>query len=337
MSFDDILIALQARDFKPVYFLTGEQAYYIDEIAAFMEHNVLDEAQKDFNQTILYGRDTDPQTIISYAKRFPMMAPYQVLIIKEAQDIKSIEALEPYIKSPLDSTLLVICYKYKKLDKRTSFYKALLKTGVFFESPQVRDYQVPAWITNYLAKRGYKIGLRESALLADYLGNNLNKIANELNKLLINIPQETQITFRHIEDNIGISKEYNVFEYQNALGVKDKVKATRIANYFASNEKDAPLPMLTAILFSYFIKIGIYHELADKSKDNVARMLKINPFFVRDYETAAKHYSRKSVARIVSVLREYDMKGKGMGNATTPGGELVREMNYKILHVPYGL
>lgn len=329
MTFEQIIGDLEKRIFKPIYVLTGEQAYYIDEITAMIENTVLDEAERDFNQTIVYGRDTDVKSIISYAKRFPMMAQHQVVIVKEAQDIKNIADLEPYIKSPLDSTVLVIAHKYKKVDKRTSFAKAVSKNGIFFESPQVRDYQIPKWIAEYIGKKGYKIGPRECALLADHLGSNLSKIVNELNKLCINIPAKETITAIHIEENIGISKEYNIFEYQNALGQKNKEKATRIANFFAANEKDSPMPMITAVLFGYFLKIGLYHELQDKSKGSVAQALKVNPFFVKDYETAARYYSKKSVARVISMLREYDLRSKGIGS--NPGGELMKEMNYRIL------
>jgi len=332
MSFEQILSDIEQRRFKPVYLLSGEQTYYIDEITKALETMVLDEAERDFNQTVIYGRDTDPKTIISYAKRFPMMAEYQVVIVKEAQDIKDITELEPYIKSPLESTILVIAYKYKKVDKRTTFVKSVKKSGVFFESPQVRDYQIPDWITAYLKKKEYSIMPRESALLADHLGNNLSKIVNELNKLCINISAGNTISADDIEKNIGISKEFNIFEYQNALGERNKAKATQIANYFASNEKDSPLPMITAVLFGYFLKIGLYHELQDKSKHSVASALSINPFFVRDYEKACKNYSRKGVARVISLLREYDLKSKGIGvGAATTGGELMRELNFRIL------
>ncbi len=331
MSFEQIISDLDKRIFKPVYLLTGEQAYYIDEITSVIENTALEESERDFNQTIIYGRDTDAKSIVSYAKRFPMMSQYQVVIVKEAQDVKDIAALETYLKSPLESTILVLAYKYKKVDKRTTFAKTVSKAGVFFESPQVRDYQVPSWIESYLRNKGYKIGPRESALLADHLGSNLSKIVNELNKLCINIPPKQTVTAAHIEENIGISKEHNIFEYQNALGHKNKEKATRIANYFAANEKDSPMPMITAVLFGFFLKIGLYHELNDKSKNSVAQALKVHPFFVKDYERAAQYYSKRSVARVIGILREYELKSKGMGIGTNIGGELMHEMNYRIL------
>lgn len=333
MNFDQIISSLEKKQYKPVYFLTGEQAYYIDEISNYIENNVLDESEKDFNQTIVYGRDTNEHTIISSAKRFPMMSQYQVIIVKEAQDLKQIEELESYIKAPLDSTILVLCYKYKKIDKRKGFYKAVSKYGEFFESEAVREYQVPAWIAGYLKKKQYTIGPRECALLSDHLGNNLSKIVNELEKLSINVPVGSTITAHHIEENIGISKDYNIFELQDALGQKKIEKATRIINHFASNTREYPVPMVTAILFTYFMKVGVYHEIVDKSKNNVASTLGINPFFVKDFEKAAKYYSRRSVARVVSLLREYDLKSKGVNNNSTSQGELLRELNYKILHV----
>ncbi|PID93663.1 MAG: DNA polymerase III subunit delta [Bacteroidetes bacterium] len=334
MTFEKIIANLEKRVYHPIYFLTGEQTYYIDEIVGMIEDTVLQEAERDFNQTVLYGRDTDVKQIISLAKRFPLMASHQLIIIKEAQDIKQIAGLEPYVKSPLLSTILVMTYKYKKLDRRTSFAKAIARNGVFFEAPQMRDYQMPQWISEYIRKRGFKIGPRECALLADHLGNQLGKVVNELNKLFINVPEKGTITATHIEEHIGISKEYNVFEYQNALGQRDKMKAGRIAHYFSVNEKEMPVPKITAILFNYFTKVGLYHELKNKSKDVVARALKVNPFFVKDYEMAARHYSRKSVARVIALLREYDLKSKGIGNVSNPGGELIRELNYRILAQP---
>jgi len=190
---------------------------------------------------------------------------------------------------------------------------------------------VPTWISGYLQKNGYSAGPRECALLADHLGNNLSKVVNELKKLFINIPKGTVITPDHIEENIGISKEYNVFEYQTALSFKDRAKATRISNFFAANEKEHPMPMITAVLFSYFLKIGLYHELKDKSKHSVAKALHVNPFFVKDYERAASFYSKRAVARTIGILHEYDIRSKGMGNAGTSGSELIREMTYRIL------
>lgn len=331
MDFDKIMSSLEKREFAPVYFLSGEQTYYIDEITSQIENGVLDDAERDFNQTVVYGRDVNSRAIISYAKRYPMMSEYQVVIVKEAQDVKDIMELEPYIKSPLQSTILVLCYKYKSLDKRKGFAKAISKHGVLFEAPAVRDYQVPTWISGYLKKHGYSAGPRECALLADHLGNNLSKVVNELKKLFINIPQGTTITPDHIEENIGISKEYNVFEYQTALSLKDRARATRISNFFAANEKDHPLPMITAVVFSYFLKIGLYHELQDKSKHSVAKALKVNPFFVKDYEQAAKVYSKRAVARTIGILHEYDIRSKGMGNVGVSGSELIREMTYRIL------
>lgn len=333
-TIETILSDLKNRIFKPVYFLAGEEPYFIDIISDYIEDKVLSEADKAFNQIIIYGDDTNIAAIIDTARRFPMMSSHQVVIIKEAQSLKKIEDLTSYLDAPLRSTILVFCYKYKSLDKRTKLYKLLESSAVYFESPKFRDYQIPAWIENYLMKRGIKTEPAASAMLTEYLGCDLHKIANELEKLIITLPAgKPVITNALIEKNIGISKDYNNFELQKAVGEKNILKANMIARYFGDNSKDNPLTLTIASLFSFFSKLLTYHYLADKSKNNVAATLKVNPFFVKDYESAAIKYNARRTVQIISLLRTFDMKSKGYGDAGTEAGDLLKELIYRILHI----
>lgn len=293
---------------------------------------MLDEAEREFNQTVLYGRDVDIQTIISEAKRYPMMADRQVVIVKEAQNIRNIENLESYVQQPLDSTLLVICYKYKSLDKRKAFAKTIAKAGVFFESEPLREYKVPEWISGYLKERNYSASPKSTQLLTEYLGTDLGKITNELDKLMINLKPGSEITPEHIQQNIGISKDYNTFELTDALAKKDILRANRIVNYFASNSKDHPMPVNIAALYSYFMKVLLLHFLADKTERAAASALGVHPFFVKDYLTASRNYPVGKIKQIVSFLREYDLRSKGVDNVSTGEGELMKELIWKILH-----
>ncbi len=331
-SFDNILSDLKKKIFYPVYFLYGEEAYFIDEISESIEQNVLTDTEKEFNQTIIYGKDTNIPTLVSYAKRFPMMANYQVIIVKEAQDLDKIEELAGYVEHPLNSTLLVICYKYEKIDRRKSFFKSIEKTGVLFESPRLYDNQIPDWITDYVRKKNYTITTKATFLLAEFLGTDLSKIVNEISKLTINIPPGQEITEEYVEKNIGISKDFNVFELQKALGRKDIFKSNQIITHFGANPKENPLVKVIPLLYSYFSKVLIYHHLPDKSRNNVASALSINPFFVQDYQAAAGNFKVTRLISIISLLREYDLKAKGVDNISATDGELMKELVFKILH-----
>ncbi len=331
--YEDIISDLKKRIFKPVYFLAGEESYYIDLISDYIEEHVLEDAEKSFNQIIYYGEDTTVTTIIETARRFPMMANQQVLIVKEAQSLRKIEDLAVYVEKPLKSTILVLNYKYKVLDKRTRFVKSLDANGVYFESERLKDYQVPAWIEKYLMAKGIKTDPDASAMLTEYLGNDLHKIANELQKLLITLPAgKPVITSALIEKNIGISKDYNNFELQKAIGEKNILKANMIVNHFAANQKDNPITLTISSLFSYFSKLLTYHYLPDKSKNNVAASLKVNPYFVKDYEATATKYNVSNTVRVISLLRTYDMKSKGFGDVSSEPGDLLKELVFKILH-----
>lgn len=333
VTYEEILSDLKNRIFKPVYFLAGEEPYYIDLITDYIQEKVLTEEEKPFNQIILYGEDTNIASIIDTARRFPMMASHQVLIIKEAQSLKKIDDLIIYLEKPLLSTILVFCYKYKTIDKRTKLFKTLESHGVYFESPRIRDYLIPAWIERYLMLKGIKTDPSASAMLTEYLGTDLHKIVNELDKLIITLPQgKPSITTALIEKNIGISKDYNNFELQKAIGEKNILKANMIVHYFADNPKDNPITLSIASLFGFFCKLLTYHYLTDKSKNNVAAVLKVNPFFVREYENSATKYNVSKTVQIISLLRTYDMKSKGFGDPGTEPGDLLKELVYKILH-----
>jgi len=332
ISFNNILLDLKNKIYYPVYFLFGEEPYFIDNISDFIERNVLNDQEKEFNQSILYGKDASVPMIISYAKRFPMMANFQVLIIKEAQEVEKIEDLQPYIETPLKSTILVLCYKYGKPDKRKGFYKSLEKNGVIFESVRLYESKIPDWIHDYLRLKNCSISQKAAILLTEFLGNDLSKVVNELDKLLINNPSGSEITEDFIEKNIGISKDFNVFELQKALVKKDIFKANQIIRYFAANPRENPLVKVIPILSSYFSKVLTYHYLQDKSKNNVASVLSVNPFFVTDYQQASRVFGVGKVIKIISLLREYDLKAKGVENVSASDGELMKELIFKILH-----
>jgi DNA polymerase-3 subunit delta len=333
VTYEEIISDLKNRIFKPVYFLAGEEPYYIDLITEYIQEKVLPESEKAFNQIILYGDDTNIAAIIDTARRFPMMSSHQVLIIKEAQSLKKLDDLIIYLEKPLLSTILVFSYKYKTIDKRTKLFKILESHGVYFESARIRDYLIPAWIERYLMLKGIKTDPSASAMLTEYLGTDLHKIVNELDKLIITLPAgKPFITTALIEKNIGISKDYNNFELQKAIGEKNILKANMIVQYFANNPKDNPITLSIASLFGFFSKLLTFHYLTDKSKNNVAAVLKVNPFFVKDYENSAIKYNVNKTVQIISLLRTYDMKSKCYGDPGTDQGDLLKELVFRILH-----
>ncbi len=333
MTFEEIFKQLNEKIYRPIYFLMGEEPYFIDRITEHIAANVLTEEEKTFNQMILYGKDTDIPTVINTARRFPMMASRQVVIVREAQNLDRIEDLIHYVENPLESTLLVINYKYKKLDKRKKLFKALEKNSILFESKRLYDDKIPPWINSYLRSRGKKIEPKAAIILTEYLGNDLGKIANELEKLIIVLKAEQDtITSADIERNIGISKDYNNFELNNALAQRNVLKANRIVQYFGANQKNHPIILTITSVYQFFSKVLKYHFLADKSSRNVASALGIQPFFVREYETAARNYTTAKTVRVISLLREYDLKSKGFGNVSAVPGELLKELIYKIIH-----
>ena len=328
----DIVSDIKKGNIKPIYFLMGEEPYYIDKISDFIEENILDEADKGFNQQVMYGRDASIEDIVSSAKRYPMMAERQVLIIKEAQDLsRNIEKLVSYAENPQPTTVLVLNYKYKKLDKRKKLYKAIAKSGLIYESKKLYENQVSDWIRRVLGGKKYQIEIKAAQMLVEFLGTDLSKISNELDKLMIILPKETIINDKHIEDNIGISKDFNNFELRKAVGEKSIVKSNRIINYFVENPKNNPLVMTISLLNSFFTQLLLFHGLKDKSKSSVAKTLGVNPYFVDEYFIAARNYPMRKVAQVIAFLREADVRSKGVG-ANQTHEDILKELLFKILH-----
>ncbi|RXG15891.1 DNA polymerase III delta subunit [Leeuwenhoekiella aestuarii] len=331
---------IKNKNLKPIYFLMGEEPYYIDQLADFIADNVLTEEERGFNQMVLYGRDVSLDDVVSQAKRFPMMAERQVVIVKEAQDLsrailaqsdKNKNTLEAYAENPQPTTVLVFCYKYKKLDKRKKVYKAISKSGLIFESKKLYENQVGDWIRRVMTGKGYTVEPKAAHMLVEFLGTDLSKINNELEKLRLILPEGSTISPLAVEQNIGISKDFNNFELQRAIGDKDVVKAHRIINYFAQNPKDNPMVVTVALLFSFFQNLLIYHGLPSKDKSSVAKALKVNPYFVGQYVDAARNYPMKKVSHVVNLLRTADVKSKGVGAYNIPQGDLLKELLVQIM------
>jgi DNA polymerase-3 subunit delta len=332
-DYKEILRDLKNKIYKPVYFLAGKESYYIDLITDFIEDTVLDEAEKAFNQTVLYGLDVTVIQVIETCRRFPMMANQQVVIVREAQKLKKIDDLQVYVDNPLNSTILVIAYKYEDLDKRKSLYKTLAKKGWYFESDKVPEYQVPGWIDRYLTDRGIMAGADASRLLAEFLGNDLGKIANELEKLIISLPKENpRIDTDLIERSIGISKDYTPNELWRAIVYRDHLKAARVVSYYAAHSQKEIIPLIFPVLFSSFSRVLMYHNLKDKTDGNVVAMLKTYPGYVRDFRAAAALYNPGACMNIISLVRSYDLKAKGFGVAGSDAGDLLRELVFRIMH-----
>jgi len=331
-KFDDLMRDLKNKIYLPVYLLTGEESFFIDQITEYMEENILSPMEKEFNQTIAYGLDSNVYDLIGAAKRFPMMANYQLIVVKEAQQLKESEQLATYLQNPLKSTILVLAFKHKMLDKRTKLYKQAKEKGAVFLSAKLWDNQVPGWIENRIKSWGYHIDYRESFLLAEYMGANLSKIDNELRKMCLNIEQGTTITDALIEENVGISKDYNVFELQQALLRKDVLKANRIVNHFAANPKENSIFMVLPILHNFFFKTLVLSQLTRLETNKIASVLGVRPTLVGQYQQALKQYKVRKLAAIIKDIKNYDLKAKGLGNVSASHGELLRELVYKILH-----
>ncbi len=328
-----IINDIKGGNIKPIYFFMGDEPYYIDKLTEYIEQNVLQEHERDFNQTILYGRDVTMDDVVGSAKRYPMMADRQVVIVREAQDLsRTIDALESYAENPQPTTVLVFAYKYKTLDKRKKVTKLIDKHGLVFESKKLYENQVGTWISRVLQGKGYTIEPKANAMLVEFLGNDLSKISNELTKLEIILPKGHTITAKDIEVNIGFSKDFNVFELQNALGSKNQLKAYQIAQYFADNPKDNPMVVTTSLVFSFFVKLLKYHGIKDKNPKTVAPMLGVSPFFLKDYDVALKNYPMRKVSAIIAALRDIDVKSKGVGANALPNHDLLKEMLVKIFN-----
>ena len=333
-TYEEIARELKNRIYKPVYYLMGEESYYIDRISEYIAQTVLNENEKEFNQTIVYGADTDIATVINAAKRYPMMSKYQVVIVKEAQNIKNIEELAYYLQKPLDSTILVLCHKHGTLDRRKKLAGEIEKVGVLFESKKIKDAQLPGFISSYLKRRSVEIEPKASEMMAEFVGADLSRMAGELEKLIITLPREQKrITPEQIERNIGISKDYNNFELRNALVAKDVFKANQIIKYFEENPKTNPLQMTLSVLFNLFSNLMLAYYAPDKSEQGIANQLGLkSPWQSKDYMAAMRKYSGVKVMQIIGEIRYCDAKSKGVGNPSLEDGDLLRELVYKILH-----
>jgi len=332
MDYKAVIKSIRDKKYEPIYFLHGEEPFFIDAISKVIAEEVLDESERDFNQTVVYGKDCDPGQILSLAKQFPMMSERQVIIIREAQDIKNWDLFENYFKQPQPSTLLVICHKYKKFDTRKKVYKALAGNSLVYLSDKVKDYQLTAWIAKYVQDTGYGITDKAASLLAEFLGNDLGRIINELDKLSILLEKGTKINDVHIEENIGISKDYNVFELVNAIGELNILKANKIIQYFEHNPKAANIVVIIPNIFTFFQRLMTIHFLANKTPENVAMNLKIPPFVAKEQIRYAKLFPPKKIAQNIAYLREYDLKSKGVNSSNLSQGQLLKELIYLLMH-----
>ncbi len=328
---EKILAELEKKNYSPIYYLYGEEPFFIDVISDYIERNVLSDDEKAFNQQIVYGKDITIDALIHYAREYPMMAERRVIIVKEAKELnRTIANLEPYVKNPSPTTLLVICYKYGKIDGKTKLAKELNKY-VSLESKKLYESDTLKWITKYLKDNNYTITQVASQLLVSFLGTDLGRIANELNKLKIILPKGTEITPSHIEENIGISKDFNVFELQNAIGKKEFPKAMQIIKYFNENQKDNAMPMITENLYQYFKKLFIYSSSIGKADAELAREMGINPFFLKDYKVAAMNYPLKKISFCMEVIKQTDLKNKGVESGSISYYDLLKELIVKII------
>lgn len=331
MDHNLVIKKIEKGEFESVYFLHGEEPYFIDKITEAISKYALTEEERDFNQTVIYGKDAEIGSLIAEAKGFPMWGERKLVILKEAQSFKDVDKLESYFENPTSSTIFVVNYKYKTFNARSKAIKAAASNGLVYKSEKVRDYQIVDWITKYVRTMGYGITSKAAMLLGEFLGTDLSKICNELDKLAILIEEGTTINDVHIEENIGISKDYNVFELNKAIGVRDIPKAFKIVHYFEQNPKSVNINQLIPTLFSYFANIMRVHFLQNKSREAIAQACRINPFVANELLAASKVYNPKKLAANIAILHEFDLRAKGVNN-TASEGELMREMIYRLLH-----
>lgn len=334
LTYEEIRGGIMNNKFMPVYMFQGEEPYFIDQLTDLLIERVLDDSERDFNQTLVYGSDVDVATVINASKRFPMMSERQLVIVKEAQNLKNIEELVHYVKQPLKSTVLVLNYKYGKLDGRKKLAGEIEKNGILFESKKIYENKIPSFIASYLQPKQVTIDPKSAQILTDYLGNDLSKLTNELDKLIISLSEnQRRITPELIEKNIGISKDFNNFELQSAIAARDIVKVNRIIRYFQQNPKNNPMVVTMTVLYNFFSNLMICHFANNKSENNLMPLLGLRfSFQLTDYMKAMKNYNAFKTMDIIALLREYDAKSKGVGNVSTPDGELMKELMYKIMH-----
>ena len=333
-TYEGIIRELQAKQYRPVYYLMGDEAFYIDKIADYIIDNVLNDTEKEFNQTILYGADVDAATIINAAKRYPMMSEYQVIVVKEAQAVHNMEELVFYLQKPLQSTILVLCHKHGSLDKRKKLAAEIEKVGVLYESKKLKEAQLPAFIAAYIKQKGFDMDQKATAMLAEFVGTDLSRLVGEMEKLIITSSKNsTKITPEQIEKNIGISKDYNNFELRSALVEKDVLKANKIVKYFEENPKTNPIQMTLSLLFGFYSNLMMAYYAPEKSEQGIAAFLGLKfPWQAREYMAAMRKYSGIKTMQIISEIRTTDAKSKGVENSSLSDGDLLRELVFKILH-----
>ncbi len=330
-TFENILAGLKAGNWAPVYILHGEEDYYIDRIADYIEQHVLDESDKAFNQHILYGKETDFRSLLDVLRRYPMMAQYQVVILKEAQQMRTLSNLDVYLENPASTSIFVICHKHKKLDKRTRFGKLAAKNCVEFYARPLRDYQVVDWIINYVRSEGFKISHEAAILLEEFQGSELSLIAGSIEKLKVNMQAGDTITPDLIQQYIGISKHYNAFELQNALMNRNEAKAYKIVKYFGANPKAAHINMVLATLYAFFSKLFVLHHESPDSGTNIASFLGVHPFVAKQYLKAKNSFNAGQVSKALRILYKTDLRSKGVDNGSAGQEALMIEMVYKII------
>jgi len=334
LKYEEIIRDVRNKIFAPVYLFHGEESWYIDQLTELLEENVLDESMRDFNQSVVYGYDVTDKNIVDLARQFPMMGNYQVVIVKEAQELKSWDEMEAYLAKPLNTTILVLAHKHKKIDKRKTFYKKMSasKNCVVFESAKLNENKVPDFIKGILGQHDFRIGTHALRLMSEYLGNDLGKVNNELQKLMISLPAGTEISEDDIEKNIGISKDFNIFELEKALVARDALKAQRIVNYFESNPKENPIQMLSVMLHNYFMKVFLYAHLAGNPPNVIASELGIPPFGLPEYASASRVFPPPKLKKIISAIRQLDLKSKGLFTSDSSGYDDLRVLIYQIIN-----
>lgn len=333
MTADNILSDFKKKKFSPVYFMGGDEPYHIDRLVKYAEQNILEEAERSFNQIILYGKEVDFKAVVDNARQFPMMASHRLVILKEAQAMRDFAKLETYFARPAEQTILIVSYKHKKPDGRKSVFKSLKKNAVYFESNKIKDYKLAEWIINYVKDKGFSINVQASQLIAEYLGNNLQKIENEISKATINFSKGQELTLQVIQDNIGISKEYNVYELQKALGQRHVSKVLRIADNMAKHIKNNPMPLVISALYRYFNQLFFVAQNKSMSDQQIAGQLRINPYFIKDIRQAANSYNARQYHSIFQLFKSYDLQSKGLGRRQSAPDKLLMEMVMSLVHV----
>jgi DNA polymerase-3 subunit delta len=338
---ESVIKALKENEYAPLYLLHGEEPFYIDLISNFIEENALQEQEKEFNQIILYGKDINTADIVNNAKRFPMMSDKQVVIIKEGQNVKGLnnkineEILIKYLDNPLPSTILVFCFKNSRMNKTKRLYKSFDKNGIVVESNKIKEESIPDWTQNYVTEKGHTIGMKAAMIFTEHVGNNLERLSNEIDKLLINFHEKTEITPVHIDKYVGISKDYNTFELQRSIAVKDIMKANRIVNYFSSNTKSHPVIPIISVLFGFFSRLMIYYHKKNLPEREIAKHMNLpwkSDFVPKEYKLAARNYSLAKVISNIQHLKEADLMSKGVGVSRVEDGEILKELVFKLMH-----